>query len=73
MPQFNFSEKQMSDLVEYIWEEFQGEELDIPKEFEDISGIDKDAGEMVDQGKKIFMEYGCTGCHAKSPALTREG
>lgn len=66
MPQFNFSEKQLSDLVEYIWEEFQGEELEIPKEFEDISDIDKDAGEMVNHGKKIFMEYGCTGCHSKT-------
>jgi len=66
MPQFNFSEKQMSDLVEYMWEEFQGEEFEIPKEFEDISGNGKDAGEMVNQGKKIFMEYGCTGCHAKT-------
>lgn len=66
MPQFNFSEKQLSDLVEYIWEEFQGEELDIPKEFEDISGIGKDAGEMFNLGKKIFMEYGCTGCHTKT-------
>ena len=66
MPQFNFSEKQLSDLVEYIWEEFQGEELEIPKEFEVISSSDKDTGEMVEHGKKIFMEYGCTGCHTKT-------
>ncbi|MBI2555950.1 MAG: cytochrome c, partial [Planctomycetes bacterium] len=38
----------------------------IPKEFEVISSSDKDTGEMVEHGKKIFMEYGCTGCHTKT-------
>ena len=66
MPQFNFSEKQISDLVEYMWEEFQGEELEIPEEFANVPTSEKDIGELVNQGKKVFMEYGCTGCHTKT-------
>jgi len=66
MPQFNFTEKQMSDIVEYLCEELQGEELEIPEDFENVPDSDKNSGEMVNNGKKIFMDYGCTGCHAKT-------
>ena len=66
MPQFNFSEQQAMDIVEYLLKEFQGDELEVPKEFENISGFDNDSAELVNQGKKVFLEFGCTGCHTKS-------
>lgn len=66
MPQFNFSEQQVIDIVAYLWEEFQGDVLEVPGEFENISGFDKDPESLVNQGRKVFMESGCTGCHTKS-------
>lgn len=63
MPQFNFTEQQITDIVAYIWDEFGGEE---PEGFEEISAPEKDEGERAVNGKKVFMDYGCTGCHTKS-------
>lgn len=66
MPQFNFTEQQVLDIVAYIWDEFGEEKPEIPDGFEETSIPEKDVRERIARGKTIFMEYGCTGCHTKS-------
>ncbi|MFQ5956189.1 MAG: c-type cytochrome [Candidatus Brocadiales bacterium] len=66
MPQFAFSEQQILDIVSYIWEEFEEEVPELPEGFEEISTPGEDWKERIARGKKVFMDYGCTGCHTKS-------
>jgi mono/diheme cytochrome c family protein len=65
MPQFNFTAKDYSNLVEYLFEEYTDYEMkgeddeDIPQ-----GGTAKTDPETVDLGRRIFKELRCGNCHA---------
>lgn len=66
MPQFNFTEQQVLDIVAYLWDEFEEEVPELPEGFEDVSYTEEERKERVARGKKVFLKYGCLGCHTKS-------
>ncbi len=64
MPQFNFTKEEALAVTDYLWVEFETEPLEIPKELADDLPFTQE--EKVSQGKRLFTELGCSGCHSYS-------
>jgi mono/diheme cytochrome c family protein len=64
MPQFNFTETQALDIVAYIWEQFESELPEVPKELEGDVPLTQD--EKLKKGEKLFLDLGCSGCHPRA-------
>jgi mono/diheme cytochrome c family protein len=57
MPNFRLADKQLSDIANYLLS--LGTKADVKKTAEPIS----ENGQLVETGKKLFSQKGCTGCH----------
>jgi cbb3-type cytochrome oxidase cytochrome c subunit len=67
MPQFGFTEEEATDVISYLWKEYEAEPLEPPegfKEADDALKLLKE--ERITKGKKLFVDLGCTGCHPRS-------
>ena len=77
MLQYNFTEQDVLDITEYMMEEFYSED-DI-EEWED-DGLESEQVEtksedalknLIENGKGIFIKYGCSGCHDRTEIETQ--
>jgi mono/diheme cytochrome c family protein len=73
MLQYNFTEQDALDIAEYMMEEFYSEEdikddedKNIESESMDTNVSESDSKELIRNGKKIFIKYGCYGCHDRT-------
>jgi mono/diheme cytochrome c family protein len=69
MPGYNFTEQQATDLAQFIMEEWV--DLDLQDEQAKIAEPGPDSPDRVQQGKLLFKELGCAGCHDLSPEDTK--
>jgi mono/diheme cytochrome c family protein len=61
MPRYNFSDQQAADLAEFIMEEWV--DLDLKDEGAKEPAPPPDSPQRIKQGKLLFKELGCAGCH----------
>ena len=76
MLQYNFTEQDALDIAEYMMEEFYTEEdieedEDIESEQMESNVSERTLKELIENGKEIFTEYGCFGCHDRTGIETQ--
>ena len=61
MPRFHFNEKAVADLTQYAFEEWNDVDLEAAQKKEPAPPPDTSA--MIQEGKQLFTELNCAGCH----------
>jgi len=61
MPQFNFTDQQIADVVDFLIDEYT--DYDLLDEFEQDSTEKKTDSLTVDMGRRIYKELRCSNCH----------
>jgi mono/diheme cytochrome c family protein len=69
MPGYNFTDQQAADLAQFVMEEWV--DLDLQDEQAKAPAATTDSPERIQQGKLLFKELGCAGCHDLSPGNTK--
>jgi mono/diheme cytochrome c family protein len=70
MPRFNFTDQEAADLAAYAAEEWV--DFDQPKAEKNEPKISPDSDSLVKQGKNLFAELNCSGCHDLSEQKTKQ-
>ena len=72
MLQYNFTEREILDITEYMMEEFYSEDAVEEGEDEDLESElvetrpESALKDLIANGKEIFIKYGCLGCHDRT-------
>ena len=61
MPDYRFTDKQAADLAQFIMEEWV--DPDLQDELAKVPEPPSDTPDRIRQGKMLFKELGCAGCH----------
>jgi mono/diheme cytochrome c family protein len=69
MPRYNFSDKQAADLAQFALEEWT--DLDLKDKEAEEPAPPPDSAARIRQGKLLFNELGCAGCHELSRKDTK--
>ena len=69
MPGYNFTDKQAADLAQFMMEDWV--DLDLQDEQAKQPEPSPDSPDRIRQGKLLFKELGCAGCHDLTPEDTR--
>ena len=62
MPQFNFSDREATDVTGYLLDEYV--DYDLLDEYDKDPGVEKRDPETIDMGRRIYKELRCSNCHA---------
>jgi len=65
MPGYNFTDKQAADLAQFMMEDWV--DLDLQDEQAKQPEPSPDSPDRIRQGKLLFKELGCAGCHDLTP------
>ncbi|MBI3838671.1 MAG: c-type cytochrome, partial [Planctomycetia bacterium] len=68
-PAYNFTDKQAADLAQFVMEEWV--DLDLQDEQAKEPEAPPDSPVRIRQGKLLFEELGCAGCHDLTPEDTK--
>ncbi len=64
MLEYNFSDQNALDIAAYMLEDYSDESYEIPEDVaQTMPRVESERKERITSGRKLFLKYGCDGCH----------